>query len=101
MKKLIPVALMIFAFSCSEKKDPSLIVEGTIKNVSDNKVYLQIIAPESQPIIVDSSSIGTDGKFSLKTTSNEESFFVLQVGSDFIPLISDAKKIRVDADFQK
>ena len=100
MKKLVFIALAATVFSCKENKDHNFIVEGTIKNNPAKVVYLEILAPGSQPIIVDSNSIGNDGKFNLKTTTTEESFFVLHVGNEYLPLISDSKKIRVDADFQ-
>ena len=99
MKKLALIALTAALFSCKENKDQNFIVEGSIKNNPARTIYLEILAPGSQPIIVDSSIIGSDGKFNLKTSTTEESFFVVQVGNDYLPLINDSKKIRIDADF--
>lgn len=99
MKKLAFIALTAILFSCKENKDQNFIVEGTIKNHPARTIYLEILHPGAQPIIVDSSVVGSEGQFNLKTTTNEESFFVLHVGSDYLPLISDSKKIRIDADF--
>jgi peroxiredoxin len=65
-------------------------------------IYLeQNLANQERPLIIDSSKIGTDGKFRLTTTTKEEGIFSLRAGQAELPfavLINDSKKVTVNAD---
>jgi peroxiredoxin len=95
--------LLIFGFvSCTSKSGNSFTVEGTVKNTNASMIYLeQNLANQERPLIIDSSKIGSDGKFKLTTTTKEEGIFSLRTGHAELPfavLINDSKKITVNAD---
>ena len=105
MQRLIClVSFTIILFGCSEKKNDRFIVSGKIKNSNSKTVYLEETAMTSmQRLIKDSTVVGSGGEFLLKTTTLEEGIYNLRMGGEFVPfasLISDAKKIVVNVDFQ-
>lgn len=105
MQRLIClVSFTIILFGCSEKKNDRFIVSGKIKNSNSKTVYLEETAMTSmQRLIKDSTVVGSGGEFLLKTTTLEEGIYNLRMGGESVPfasLISDAKKIVVNVDFQ-
>jgi len=102
MRKFFFAVLALGAISCTSKSGTSFTVEGTIKNTNAQMVYLEQNLPNQQrPLIVDSSKIGSDGKFRLTTTTKEEGIYSLRAGHAELPfavLINDSKKLTVNAD---
>lgn len=90
-------------FSCKEDKGKQFAVSGTVKNISAKMIYLEETPVATmQRLIMDSAAIGTDGKFSLKAKTKEESIYNLRLDDEvypFVSLINDADKITVEADF--
>ena len=105
MSKVFFAVLILGTFSCTYKSGTSFTVEGAIKNTNARMVYLeQNLANQERPLIVDSSQIGSDGKFRLTTTTKEEGIFSLRAGHAGLPfavLINDSKKLSVNADLSK
>jgi peroxiredoxin len=101
--KSVLFAFLFFGFiSCTSKSGNSFTVEGSIKNTDASMVYLeQNLANQERPLIIDSSKIGTDGKFRLTTSTKEEGIFSLRAGHAELPfavLINDSKKVTINAD---
>ncbi len=89
--------------SCGEKSGSSFSVTGVVKNTSAKKIYLEETPMAgAQRVLVDSMILGKDGSFSLKANTKEETLFNLYLDNDvypFLPVINDAAKITVNADF--
>jgi peroxiredoxin len=89
--------------SCKEKSQTQFEISGVIKNSNAKKVYLEETPIANiQRILVDSSAIGKDGTYSLKTKSKEESIFNLRLDANDYPFASvtnDAPKLKLNADF--
>ena len=102
MNKVLCVALILGAVSCSnEKESNSFTVNGTVKNSTAKMVYLQESPAGAAPIIIDSSALDKNGSFELTGTGKEESIYSLRPDESQYPfavLINDAKKITVNAD---
>jgi peroxiredoxin len=101
--KSVLFAFLFFGFvSCTSKSGNSFTVEGSVKNTDAPMVYLeQNFANQERPLIIDSSKIGSDGKFKLTTSTKEEGIFSLRAGHAELPfavLINDSKKITINAD---
>lgn len=105
MKQLLFALFIVGLFSCNSKTVSSFAVEGTIKNAGTKTVYLeQNVANTERPLIVDSSSIGSDGSFKLSATAKEEGIYSLRTGQSQLPfavLINDTKKININADLSR
>jgi len=101
MNKFLYIVLLTVFFSCDNKKEGKAFeIEGTIKNTTAKTIYLEENVPGGQLTIIDSAAI-KDGKFQLKTTSNEESFYQLRLEGKMTPfalLINDVPQIKVQAD---
>src|SRR4030095_8916306 len=97
---LIPAAL--FFLSCKHESSKQFQVSGHIKNSTGKMVYLQETPLGSgERITADSSIIGKDGSYSLKSKATEESLFSLFFKGDVYPfayIINDVSKIVVNAD---
>jgi len=97
--------IMIIAglISCTNETKKGFTVSGVIKNSSAKKIYLEetpIGAPNR--ILVDSAILTKDGSFSLKANPKEEILYNLYLDNDvypFLPMVNDAAKITVTADF--
>lgn len=102
MNRVLFVVLVFVFISCTSKSGNSFTVEGSIKNTDASMIYLeQNLANQERPLIIDSSKIGAEGKFTLTTTTQEESIFSLRAGRAELPfavLINDSKKVTVNAD---
>jgi hypothetical protein len=98
MKKISFLLLgttLLFSACDQKKKYGAFTVKGTIKNAIAPKVYLQELPyGGDQPIILDSISLQTDGKFSLKGIAKEEGLYrlVLENGPDVL-IVNDNEEI--------
>ncbi len=103
MFKKILIAGLLFAavgVACKEKKNGAFVVTGTITNAPDKKVLLMEIPFSSpEPVILDSTTLGSNGSFTLRANASEEGIYrlVLENGPDVI-LINDSKTIRIKMD---
>jgi peroxiredoxin len=101
------VVLMVVAgfISCGEKSGSSFSVSGVIRNSSAKKIYLEETPMAgAQRIVVDSMLLGKDGSYTLKASPKEETLYNLYLDNDvypFLPVVNDASKITVNADFNR
>ena len=97
------IALITLFASCKEGSSNKFTVTGTIKNGDAQVVYLEETPVATlQRLIRDSAVIGSDGKFTLRAETTEETIFNIRRGNDmfpFVSLINDANKVHVDVDF--
>lgn len=80
MKRIfIAIAIVGTLFSCKEKtNNGEFEVSGTIKNTSDQKIYLeQLFFSEQQPEVLDTAEL-KNGEFKVKGRSTEEGFYRLR-----------------------
>lgn len=104
MKNLLwLISTILLLGACSQKKNEGsgeFVVNGEIKNIPDQDVYLdQLFFSEQQPEVVDSAKI-TGGKFVLKGSATEEGMFRIRLQkseSGFI-FINDTDVIPFTAD---
>lgn len=104
LRLTIVVSLLLALASCSNSPSKKQFeVAGTITNSSAKMIYLeQVPMATMQRMIVDSSAIGKDGKFSLHTNSGQESVFNIRLAGSSFPLssvINDMQKITFDVYF--
>ena len=108
LKFLMSLFTMAFAgatfLSCSEKQSgKKFSVSGTLENSITGMIYLEEVpVTNMQPKIVDSSRIGNDGHYSLKTFSKEASVYQLRLEGQMFPLasiINDGSAITLNAKF--
>mgnify|MGYP001242581780 FL=1 len=66
MKKFLVFIFFIFISACEIDRD-NMIIEGQINDLKNSKIYLSIVEEEK---IIDSANV-IDGKFTLKTYTNE------------------------------
>jgi thiol-disulfide isomerase/thioredoxin len=104
MQKLFLISFILFFLSCKNENSRQFEVNGHIKNANGKTVYLQETPLGSgERIIADSSIIGKDGSYSLKSKATEESLFSLFFKGEIYPfayIINDVSKIVVNADAQ-
>ncbi|HEU4469795.1 MAG TPA: TlpA disulfide reductase family protein [Flavisolibacter sp.] len=102
MKNLVYVTLILALLACNNEKSDPFTVEGSLKNGNAGTVYLEsVTADGARPVVVDSAKIASNGSFEVKTTTMEEGLFSLRTDNSPYPfaiLISDSKKLRVNAD---
>ena len=98
------VALVLAVVSCNNEKGTVFTVTGSVKNQPARMIYLEEVnIATSQKQLKDSVKVGTDGKFSLKTKTANESVYNLRLDEEsypFVSIINDAPSITVDADFK-
>lgn len=103
-KKLVLIGLVAGClFSCNNKQEKgTFTVAGEIKNIGDQKVYLeQLYFSEKNPEVLDTAEIKS-GKFSVSGIAPEEGLFRLRlekVPSGFL-FINDSKQISFSADIK-
>src|SRR5262245_41074803 len=104
MQKFILGFAVLFFLSCKHETSRQFEISGHIKNSNGKMVYLQETPLGSgERIIADSSIIGKDGSYSVKSKATEESLFSLFLKGDIYPfayIINDAASIVVNADAQ-
>lgn len=99
-KTFLVLAVASIAMACNQKKYGAFTVSGKIKNATNAKVLLQELPYDgSQPVVLDSSTIQSNGSFTLKATGKEENIYRLAVmnGPELL-LINDTKNINVELD---
>jgi peroxiredoxin len=89
--------------SCKGDTKESFEVSGVVKNNSAKKIYLEETPlGAGQRNLLDSAMLGKDGSFTLKAATKEETLYSLFLDNDiypFLPVVNDASKITVNADF--
>lgn len=107
MKKIFLILTVVVALvSCKDKSSGKIFeVNGTIINNTYKTVYLdEMPMATMQRMAVDSAVIGKDGKFILRTTTEEARIYSLRVDDNSSPLadvINDVAKITVDITLNK
>jgi peroxiredoxin len=103
MKKLLCIVVIVTVlFSCkNEKGSDKFIVTGNIKNVPDQKIYLEeIYFSQKDPEVADTADI-KNGKFTLSALAPQEGLYRLRLEKEktvFI-FINDQKDISLSADY--
>ncbi len=106
MKKIFPLlALVVFLAACGAQKNTgSFTVNGSIKNLPDQKIYLEQLFFSSQrnPEILDTTET-KGGKFTLKATAKEEGLYRLRLEKDraVFVFINDRSEIPFTADLKE
>ena len=103
IRRFLAIGLITAVFiSCSEKSERGFTINGNIKNGNAAWVYLEEIPVTTmQPRVVDSISLGKNGRFTLKADPKEESVFQVRLGRNSYPiatLINDVSKITLNAE---
>jgi thiol-disulfide isomerase/thioredoxin len=104
MKKVFHALLvMIIIAGCAAKENKGqFLLTGEIKNVPDQKIYLeQLYFSQKNPEVVDTAEI-KNGKFIVKATAPEQGFYRLRLEKDkgaFI-FINDRSDLTLSADFK-
>jgi peroxiredoxin len=107
MKKFFLIlTVLVSLMACKDKSNGEIFeVNGTIINNSYKTIYLdEMPMATMQRMVVDSAKIGKDGKFILKTKTEEARIYSLRVDDNTSPLadvINDAAKITVDITLNK
>jgi len=104
MQKIFLAFAVLFFLSCKHETSKQFEISGQIKNSNGKMVYLQETPLGSgERIIADSSIIGKDGSYTLKSKATEESLFSLFFKGEIYPfayVVNDVSKIVVNADAQ-
>ena len=90
----------LFLFSCNNKSGNDFTINGEIKNVGNQHVYLdQLYFSDKEPEVLDTADI-KNGKFTLKGNAPEEGLFRIRLENDNIGyvLINDKEEIIFKAD---
>ena len=104
ISKFIIFSFLLVIISCkNEGKTGKLAVSGKIEKSTAKMVYLEEVPMSTmQRIVVDSSTLGEDGKYELSAEPREHSVFNLRLaGWDFpiASVVNDASKITINAKF--
>ncbi len=82
MKKIAFGVIMIVLIisACEPKKTGAFVVSGRVENVSAKKIFLQELPWDgSQPVILDSTTLASNGNFELRTMAKEEGLYFIGV----------------------
>ena len=97
---LVAASLALLLAACSNEKNGSFTVKGTIKNAPGQKLMLMELPFNSdQALVLDSLTLPNDGAFTLKGMAKEEGIYrlVLDNGPDVI-LVNDEENIQIKMD---
>jgi len=100
MKKILIVVAIASLAACSQKKYGAFVVDGTVKNATGKKVYLQEIPFQgSNPVLLDSAELDKKGGFTLRAMGKEEGIyrFIMENGPAVF-VVNDSKHISLDID---
>ncbi len=101
MKKAIALFLIISAFTaCKQNEKGAFTVNGTLKNIEDQKVYLeQLFFNNNNPQVIDTAELKA-GKFTVSGMGSEEGLYRLRLEKSQIGylFINDKSKINFTAD---
>lgn len=108
MKNQIVIATVLaLIVSCTSKSDSNggFEVKGKITNSPEKKVYLEEIPMVTmQPSVVDSATIGDDGKYVLHAGTEEARVYNIRMANAQYPLasvINDVAKVTLNANYNK
>ncbi len=98
MKRLLFTCLTIFLISCQSTKVEKFTLKGELKGAPDQKVFLELIPFNQQaPKVLDTAEM-KDGKFKVKTTSNEEALYRVRFEKNpGILFINDKENLELNA----
>ncbi|MEO5947455.1 MAG: TlpA disulfide reductase family protein [Chitinophagaceae bacterium] len=105
--QIVIVAVLALMVSCTSKSDSKngFEVKGVITNSSEKKVYLEEIPMATmQPSVVDSATIGDDGKYVLHAGKEEARVYNIRMANAQYPLasvINDVAKVTLNATYNK
>src|ERR1051326_2020252 len=106
-KLIVFISAIVLIASCTEKSSKSkFVVNGVLRNNSAKKIYL-IEMPATDldaSVMVDSSAIDKDGKFSLKADPSESVVYNLVFERTAYPVVAvvyDAPEITLDVKLAK
>ena len=105
--QIVIVAVLALMVSCTSKKDSKkgFEVKGVITNSPEKKIYLEEIPMATmQPSIVDSATIGDDGKYVLHAGTEEARVYNIRMVNAQYPLasvINDVAKVTLNATYNK
>jgi peroxiredoxin len=102
MKKIsiLLLAVVMLMAACQEKKYGAFTVSGKISNAPAKKIFLQELPfGGQQPIILDSTTLASNGSFILRAMGKEEGLYrlVVESGPDVL-LVNDNKSIQLALD---
>src|SRR6187402_1239801 len=105
MKRILSAAaIAAILFSCNTEKDQGrFTLDGEIKGVSDQKIYLEeLYFSEKKPEVLDTAEI-KNGKFTVSALAPEEGLFRLRTEDQKTAyiFISDKDKMTLTADVDK
>lgn len=79
---LVLSVTMLVLMSCgSAKNGGDGSVKGTIKNASNQSVYLEELTPE-KIVLIDSTKVKEDGTFSFKKTTHAINYYRIRLGKE-------------------
>lgn len=99
-KNILLLTTIITLFSCQEKKFGAFTVSGKIIHAPAKKIFLQELPyGGEQPVVLDSTSLKSNGTFELRAMGKEEGLYrlVIENGPDVL-LVNDSKSIKVTLD---
>jgi peroxiredoxin len=100
VKNLTTLLLCVFMAACSQKKDGHFVVNGKIKNIKDQHVYLeQLYFGDKSPEVLDTAEM-KNGSFTLKGNGTEETLFRVRFEKETnnYLIINDQAEINIEAD---
>lgn len=88
---LLLTSAILFS-SCQKKHDYNFTINGQVKNAPQNLTVKLFLSLPTGSQLVDSTKIGTDGKFSLKARANGKNFYYITFSGkdDNIYLLADS-----------
>lgn len=106
-RKIVFAALpLLLLTACKEndsvagKEDKAFVVTGTVSNTDAKKIYLiKIPASNEVPLLEDSATLGSDGRFVLGGNEKEAVIYNLLLDQNRYPvasIINDTNRIRID-----
>lgn len=105
--QIVIVAVLALMVSCTSKSGSKkgFEIKGVITNSPEKKVYLEEIPMATmQPSIVDSATIGDDGKYVLHAGEEEARVYNIRMANAQYPLasvINDVAKVTLNATYNK
>lgn len=93
--------VFISLIGCNEKNSEArYTIAGTIQHASNQKLMLQEVPYGGKPIItLDSTTLGTDGKYAFDFIAKQEGIYRLATDNDLeIMFINDEEQIQIDGD---
>ena len=96
------ILIISFCFGCQQQDHSTITVNGTIKNSNKNKIALISFGATNLPIILDTATLDSKGRFSLKSLANDEELYAIKVDSlQEIWFVNDSKEITINANLKE